>query len=327
MPGIMVHYFCGDYAAKLFDNDIIDIISRHRQEYSLGTQGPDNFFYYPQFFAEKSAKGIGTRMHKESIGAFFRCMAERAKELPADDRAPAASYLCGFIMHYAMDTNAHPYVYYKTGFLRKGEYGGMKYSAAHRRFETALDVKMLEYLENKKPSDVKIFELLELEKQAGMAVSSFIGSCINSVYGTNISDRAVYESFIHMKRITRMLQSGKGRKKRFIEFIERATVRQRLISSMVHSEEYNDGIDYLNMRRAKWCYPWDASEELTLTFPEIFGRAVGDGVLMVNRLGAYLRGEISIDELMKVIGDRSFLSGLDSSDTQEFVCFETVFTD
>lgn len=101
MPDIVVHTSFGAEVLERVNADV------DRRIFDFGLLGPDPFlfyrFYLPPF--RHRANRYSSVMHRERTGDFLTELACRAK----DDHA-VFSYLAGFLCHYALDSNAHPYI-------------------------------------------------------------------------------------------------------------------------------------------------------------------------------------------------------------------------
>lgn len=132
MPAVAAHYLFGQevYRNLIEKNrkDIIALIRKHRLDYNIGLQGPDPLFYY-QPTKSNEVTGYASEVHKQS-GSLFMQNAVRSIHDTKDIRMFA--YMMGFVCHYALDSEAHPWVNY---------YG--KDGIGHIRIETELDRKIL----------------------------------------------------------------------------------------------------------------------------------------------------------------------------------------
>ena len=52
-------------------------------------------------------------------------------------------FLYGFICHYVLDSNVHPFVFYKTGLFDKKDKNSYKYNNLHAFMETYFDNYMI----------------------------------------------------------------------------------------------------------------------------------------------------------------------------------------
>lgn len=317
MPGFITHYICGQAVLNTVGSDTQKMIRPYQQFYNIGTQGPDIFFYYLPGLLKKNTRDIGTQMHKHHFGTFIAHMIDYMMQdnLSEDARSLMLAYISGFLTHYALDATAHPYVYSKTGMRQKGDKAkAIKYSVNHRKFETAIDVLMLELMSSKKPSDYKLWELIRVDHDPALVVSAAMSSSISQAYERNINPKEIYKAMRYMVRLTKILQSGKGRRKRLMELIENLTIGEHLFSSIIHMQQVSDGVDYMNIKKSPWNLPVSVtglvkSEEKTDSFVELYHNSIQQSVHMIDTLWRCMAGEISRDKLALTLGDRSLATG------------------
>ncbi|MCL2501192.1 MAG: zinc dependent phospholipase C family protein [Defluviitaleaceae bacterium] len=307
MPGFLTHYLGGQAVLAQLAEDMKTLIEGdHERIYNLGTQGSDIFFYYVPGFLRARSRGIGSDIHDGDFGRFFMEMARWSKH------ETLFPYLAGFLVHYALDTHCHPFVFGNT--QREGVTSAQA-SADHRHFETAVDVLMLARLTGKRPADYKQWELIQAPAKHKRVAAAAFATAVNRVYKDKVAGsdeflpRDVYHAMGHMAQLTRMLHSPKGRRKTVAAFLEDKTIGARLLSAMVHMQEVTDGRDYLNLSRAHWQTPWDPSRRSTAGFPELFDAGVREAVRMVKGLYAYMHGEMPRRELAELVGNRSLSTG------------------
>ncbi len=132
MPAVATHYLFGQavYRELVRKNrkDIIAMIRKNKKDYNIGLQGPDPFFYYHPTRANEVTK-MANELHKKPGSEFFERAAVRIQE--AQDLR-AFTYMLGVVVHYALDSEAHPLV---------NQYG--KDSVGHIKIETELDREIL----------------------------------------------------------------------------------------------------------------------------------------------------------------------------------------
>ena len=308
MPGFITHYICGQAILNTVSPDAKNTIQQHQQLYNIGTQGPDIFFYYIPGLLKKRSRDIGTQMHKHHFGAFIGHMIDSLIASPESERPALMAYISGFLTHYALDASAHPYVYSKTGVRQKGDTAkAIKYSVNHRKFETAIDVLMLDLMSSKQPSDYKLWELINVEEAPAQIASDAMSAAIHASHQRYISPKEVYRAMVYMINITWVIQSRKGRRKRFMELIENLTIGEALLTSIVHMQEVTSGVDYMNIAHSPWGLP--GTEARTESFVELYGNAVSNGAQMIDSLWGYIQGNITKEGLMLAIGDRSLSTG------------------
>jgi len=319
VPGFITHYICGEATINELPRDIKDILQNSRQLYNVGCQGPDMFFYYLPGLIKKNVKNLGVCMHKSNIRAFFSNMLDIQNAAADEERLMIFSYICGYLTHYALDCNAHPYVYYKSGFRVEGDKTSqLSYSVRHRSFETAIDVLMLKMMSGEKPADKKLWQLIKAEKSHAMIIANALSTAISEAYGRHICQKEVFSAIRYMVGLTRVLQSKHGRRKKLMELAEDLTIGEHVVSSIIHMQEIKNGKDYLNLKKQPWYMPWDADNEINHSFGEMYSQAVVDGAGLITANFKYLKNSITKEELLIAIGNRSLASGLDIDQDKAF---------
>lgn len=307
MPGFLTHYISGQALLKVIDPAIQKIIKPCERLYNIGTQGPDIFFYYMPGHLRKRTRGLGTQMHQQDLGLFLAEMAKMAKDAQKKERNIIFSYTAGFVMHYALDANAHPYVYAMTHNHNAPK---IKNSADHRKFETAIDVAMLNLLSGEKPAEYNQWELIAATRNHMSVASTAISNVLYNVYNRDVPSNIVHRAMNFMIHITRVLQSRKGRRKQWMELVENMTIKEPLYSSMVHPQDIDD-YDYLNTKKTSWHAPWeDDNESHTDSFVERYHTAIEEGAKMIEFMHAYVYSDVNLKELAEELGNRSLKTGM-----------------
>lgn len=118
MPTTYAHYRFGRDVYKRLPLQAQTIIQSHGGLYNIGLHGPDLLFYY-KIYKKNPVSQTGFAMHKQSGRIFFeqaaQVMKKRYKKRPAGKgfsflAASKYAYLFGFLCHFALDSNCHPYV-------------------------------------------------------------------------------------------------------------------------------------------------------------------------------------------------------------------------
>jgi len=308
MPGFLAHYIAGQAVLNSLHPAINKKIKSHEKLYNLGTQGPDIFFYYIPGFLRKQVRGIAPQMHKSNLGNFLMETATAAKDTPPPERDIVFAYAAGFIMHYVLDANAHPYVYACT---ENSTYPKIKNSSNHLKFETAIDILMLKLTESKKPAEIKQWQLICADKAEMKVAANIITSSLNKTYARSMKAKNVYKAMRHMCVFTRLMQSAKGRRKKIVGTMETLTIRHPLVSSLIHEQLVSDGKDYLNEKHKPWHPPWDENT-CTDSFLDRFETATKEGFEMIEILHDYIYNNQPKEKLMLALGNRSLKTGLDT---------------
>ena len=306
MPGFLTHYIAGQAVLNSIDPKISAVINKGERLYNLGTQGPDIFFYYLPGIIRKRSRDIGSQMHKNDLGLFLARMAHLAKKSPNGERDLIFSYTAGIVMHYMVDVHAHPYVYSQA---HNADAAGLANSAYHRHFETSIDTALLKLVSGKKPADYSQWELIKADARHLVVAAKAMSRALKLVYNRTIPPQDVFHAMRHMIHLTRVLRSLKGRRKKWMAVVEHLTVGEPIFSSLIHDQQIDDGIDYLNEQKRPWRAPWQVEELCTDSFIDRYNAAVGEGLELVEALYAYVYEGLPLKELGKKLGNRCLQTG------------------
>ncbi len=178
MPDIIVHTGFGQQVLERLPLDV------DRDIYDFGLLGPDPFlfcrFFVPPF--RHRANRYSSVMHTERTGEFLTELARRSR---ADRRV--FSYFAGFLCHYALDSDTHPYINRKA----KGS------KTMHMAIEHKLD-RMF-------GGGIRIPPFLpeSLREQ--------VGGAITKIYGWRDAWERLREGHRHMKPFYRLVGDESGR--------------------------------------------------------------------------------------------------------------------
>lgn len=118
MPTTYAHYTFGKEVLKELNEKLRFSISNNIDLYNIGLHGPDILFYYKPLQSNR-VNELGNKIHKINADIFF----EQAKEkiLSCDDFNKAFAYIAGFICHYMLDSQCHPYIRLKENQISHNE--------------------------------------------------------------------------------------------------------------------------------------------------------------------------------------------------------------
>jgi len=130
MPSVYAHYVFGKKVYKLLPKEEKKMIKQAKDAYLLGLHGPDLLFYYFPI-CKNRINQQGRKMHGELAADFF----DKGRKKYQKDRIPALrAYLYGFLCHFILDSECHPYI---TCYMEEHELG-------HLEIETEFDRYLME---------------------------------------------------------------------------------------------------------------------------------------------------------------------------------------
>lgn len=311
MPGFVTHYLFGVKSYKALNNkDIKDILKNNRNPFSLGLQGPDIFFYFlPTMLGKKV--NIASKMHKENTNRFFQEMINYMSDIHGEKAyETACAYVHGFMGHYILDTNMHPYVYSRVGTSTSNKTMGKHYG-----LETDIDREILWNYKKLRQADFSHSARIDLTHYQKNVIANLLHTVILNTYDIDISVKLIKSAITAFYIECALLNDSKEYKYKAINGIEHYVfgydiLSPLLINDIPHSE------DPCNEKHDQWSNPWDESHSSTDSVFDILDKASATYIdymkLMQKALDSsyHLTGDNSSAILIK-LGNKSYTSGLD----------------
>lgn len=221
MPAAYAHYRFGAQALERMEPALRQQISRFRQVYDMGAQGPDFFFYYNPLF--KTATGsMGHKFHMQTGETFFTTAVRRLRLNPSE---VGTAYLYGVLAHYCLDSAAHPYV------QQTAAAGEVSHVAMESEFERFLLTK-----DGKIPAHAQ-----DLSRFAKLSR----GECVTvaDLY-PGVTPRAVLQGVRNMERILKLFASRKRKAVETVVGLAGKSAREMLVprTPAPGSEERNEAL-------------------------------------------------------------------------------------
>lgn len=107
MPALYAHDRFGTLVTREARGDLKRIILKYNLQFRTGLQGPDPLFFYKAYSGNR-VRRYGTYLHEVSAMPFFRRAVTVIRETGRDSMEYA--YLLGYICHFVLDSECHPYV-------------------------------------------------------------------------------------------------------------------------------------------------------------------------------------------------------------------------
>ena len=305
MPSMLTHCLCGDIAVNRTGNEhLMKAVREYPGAFHCGCQGPDLFaFYHVVSFSKdpliRTVHSYSSIMHNEKINSFLEKLCEKAGQYRND---AVTAYASGFLCHHALDSNAHPLVYYRTDSLDKSRVG-----YDHQFYESQIDRGMLDHkkitLREYQPQ-----KLIREKKEVIKEISVILSDLLKEVYGWELQADAVEDCFRDMVGIEKLIYNPTGKRYGFIDKLESLVGLKGLGTSMVIPVKYDDKLDAMNYRRDHWIDPvtGEARDEDFLT---LFDNAVAESVLRFDLLDAYVNGDGTLEPIMASVADRTYDTG------------------
>lgn len=314
MPAFSTHYL---FAADMLDALKADMdFEINENALFIGTQGPDIFFFHRAlpFWHGRTLRKAGSAVHRAKFGAVLDDMTGYCSTSAHSDIAK--SYVCGFILHYALDRCAHPYIYFWQNVLTGGR-GPKNAPSAHNKVELSIDSVMLyEKLSVKKPRGFDTqtffhFNETELGEIAGAAAAF---SKRLSPLHFRMED--VKTAVMDTRRAQAILTDKTGLKKAaafVLETLAFPFTGGFRLSLMFRTNNINAARRFMNAGKRQWVSPFGEAhtrQKRSESFTELYEQAKSDARNMLALWQAGRTGE----EITKNI---SFLTGLQAEEQEK----------
>lgn len=281
-------------------NQVRQAIAKHPKAYLLGSNGPDLFFYYNVYpwldqTLNKQVAHYGNRVHEEHINRFYQVAVAFIQSLPSGPRKDILiAYLAGHLMHWSLDSIAHPFVFYRSGKLE----GDTKYW--HYRYESMIDALMITYVKRKDLRKVHIKEYVNVSQEERRVIASFYQMLLSEVFEIETSAEIIEDAIVGMKRLLPILYDPHGVKTPLIRNIETLFFEPWVFTSHMVNCELDATHDILNLGHAQWANPTNLEETSTASFVDLYDQSVRLGDHVLTRFEAILNeNETTFDDLLK----------------------------
>lgn len=301
MADFVSHHLFGEQAMKVFPAPVQQLAYKHPVCFYWGCQGPDPLFYRKIWLGSPLHK-LGNRMHSEKTTELFAAMAHAVRDLTGETQERAAAYFYGFLCHYALDSEIHPYVYCRQTQICETD-GRLSPSAVHSQIESDIDYLLYEKVCHARVTKFDPREHYTLSGVDAAVLSVTLHAVLQSVYGVAVpthelrrafEEMLTWESFLYADR--RLVYGGAKQ-------LERLAGRGALLTG--HMKVERPEWDALNTEHTPWYDLWAPDETRTESVPELFGLA---RIRAASLAGQYA-AQFSSGWLIRYVFDRPFDEG------------------
>ncbi len=217
MPAYYAHHRFGAAVAELLEGDLKKIAAAHRPQFDIGLQGPDLFFFYRPY-TKNSVVKYGNELHHVPAMPFFAHAVEVVQKKGRDSGEYA--YLLGFLCHFILDSECHPYVNEMT------EKTGVKHLEIEEEFE-----KLLLRMDGEDPFAYPLGSLVPLDDRTVQAIRPF--------YQKQISERIVERSLRDLRMVKNLFTTPHRWKHDVINGVMRLSGRYPYVKGLMNQRTDN----------------------------------------------------------------------------------------
>jgi hypothetical protein len=274
MPNIWTHFLFGRELASKIGLQEVSAVPELLRIYQFGCQGPD-FLFYHRFLPWQTGIGmpkLGGAMHSGKCGPFLLDLLDHVKGKPL--HSAETIYVLGFLTHHILDRNAHPYVFYLSGFKKWN----------HQRFEIIIDTLVARKLLGIRTWNTPVWkELYAGDRLPGNMASVFDRLArfhypdLAASYGANDWD----DAYRDMIRAQKLFHDPSGLKR---------TITFGKIEPFVFKKQV-PALDFMNESRKEWRHPSILEERHNESFWDLWNMAMDDGEQLMGAALRYISEE------------------------------------
>ena len=314
MAGTITHaYFAIDVFNKL-DKEKKDIIKPYLNNMKTFSQGHDIFNF------TKPNKSHYFHTHKTD--EFFINIVNYIKDNNLYNDGEILSFLYGYICHYVLDKNIHPYVIYKTGrFYKKNKKDTSKYRCKHSEMETYLDCYMIKENENIKPGKFNVKKFCLSPYKFSSKLKDLINYSFDKTYDYKNASNHYYRAVKNMGFLYFLLRKDSFNiKKKIYNTVDKITPDYFYKFSPISYGLVKEYKKYLNLDNRTWNHPADINEKYNYSFMDIYNNSISETIDIINTVDKYFHNKKT--DLKKVFDNTSFISGKNCNSKVKLQFFE-----
>lgn len=210
MPGFLTHRAAGE---EVFERLKTGSIPEEKAFY-LGCQGPDMLFFrnYQLWHVRRKTLRLGVTMHRDKTRELMTQIFEFLSSYNKKDKGELISYIAGFITHYSVDKNAHPFVYGKAG----------SNTNVHNATESMWDSYIAKERWGIEPQQFDIFSDV-MYREVCDGICEWYSAAAKYVYDAVLNSKAVIQAQYHLAKAKELLSQIRLPGKMITELVYKIT--------------------------------------------------------------------------------------------------------
>ncbi len=309
MPAFATHYLFLEEMKETMEREL-DFPLNFKVA-GVGTQGPDIFIFHrlwPPFTIYKSLFGTASKIHRCKAGDLFDAFADYLNS--GEVKEVALSYIYGFILHYALDRNCHPYVYALQDEMTR-ENKKIHPLAAHNTIEHAVDTYLLNKQKNAYPPSLFCPEETFTDKESELKeIARLMHFVLLRCFGQDVPQKEIIKAITDTASLQATLSDKNGKATKLAHAIERPlapVIKYFKLSASIKPTDLALAAKYANEEKREWTSPY-SHETFNASFEELFEQSKADALALLKGFNEIVNGNT---DGYAVTHNISFLTGLE----------------
>ncbi len=291
MPDFWTHLIAGEkIAAEIKDNDIKSLLENNYQLFNYGCQGADFFFYNDFWPWQKIKRGPkkGKQVHSLSGQKIFAEILKNYKKegVYSQSQIPDSKfwqhnliYLLGFISHFALDRECHPFII---------ENGGQ--NEKHKLIEASIDIYIMEQKWNQSPKTINPLKYYQLQEEDFETINYFYKLIFENIFGENLESQLIRDSYLDLRKYHKFFSAGNSKKYYLFKFL-----------NLISPQNLSQYCYALNEKEKFW--PAKKYQQ----FEKKFDKGISSGQKLIELTFDYFQAELSLTELLNLFSQKNFM--------------------
>lgn len=291
MPDFWTHLIAGEeITAGIKDDDIKSLLNRNYQLFNFASQGAD-FFFYNDFWPWQTAKEgpekgelvhslRGKKLFAEVLKVYKKEGIYLESELPESEYwQHNLVYLLGFISHYALDRDCHPFILQNGGRGKK-----------HKLIEASIDIYIMQEKWDQNPKNINPLPYYQLQEEYLENLNFYYQQIFNNLLGGDLDQELIWESYLDLRKYHSVFYCRDAKKYYLFRLL-----------NLVLPQNLSQHCYALNEREEVW--PAENYQE----FEHYFAGGIESALELIEQTLNYFQSEISLSELLNIFGEKNFL--------------------
>lgn len=318
MPNLITHkIFAEEVLHRLQNKTMQRMIRDNEQLYYIGSNGPDPLFFYEatpwNLFHNNFVSDIGNALHCGHVNAFYISaihQIQKQKHIKIKERMLA--YMFGHICHWAIDSSAHPYIYYRTG-----DCTGMSLNY-HHRFESILDETVLRTYRNMTIQQFHFPDICLFDTDMLQAIARIYVPVTKEIFSIDLRVFDLRKALEGWHAAQTWLYDPKHIKINAWSIYESMHRNTWQMSGNIVPNQNENNIDVMNETHMLWKHPCDDTITSTASFPDLFDTAIDLAVDAIETAYQCTYHQLPESAITSLLKDHAYDTGMSGFQKMNF---------
>ncbi len=294
----------------------------NQDTFTIGSQGPDPFFYRILSKDRIKTMQIGEHLHDNRVNEAIKAMIRHTKQHPS---AWNVGFLLGYVLHFALDVHIHPYVYHHVGVYDQDAPDSAHMRGLHLKFERRIDAALIKKRHGIAPEKFRLKKQALPLKTLPNDVVDTMNHVTETVYDIDAGGQLYKKGYQSMRHVLRLaVEDRHGIKKRFYGLIDRFQNKRDLFFKDLSFHKADLSYDYLNEAETLWHHPVTNSPSHD-SVETLYQKAFDMSKHLINAIYDNIFADKPFD-VEAMFNNLSYNTGLDCEDTRPMQYFNLFTT-